>query len=90
VSPVAAPEADERVVVDVDLDATVPCTTATRPCSAEAVWAFAHTCGQELTACAAHRHSFDMLAQTFIASGATAACYFCRVDLPSPVPWRAL
>lgn len=85
-----ATEERVEVIVDVDLNATVRCTTSQKPCGREAVWAFAHGCGNELTACDRHREQMDRLVRVWSLTGSFAACYFCDAPLPTPIPWRAL
>jgi hypothetical protein len=87
-------DVDERVevILDVDLDAKVPCTVWAGPCDREAVWAsMCRACRTEWTACDDHRRKTDYEGLIhFQYQGRTPNCSRCRAPMPIPAEWRPL
>lgn len=80
---------DEEVVVDVDMDATLPCMAPS--CSAEAKWACkCPKCRHEVIACDMHQRQVDALDQVVIIAGGTVCCISCDAPVPFPATWRPI
>jgi hypothetical protein len=84
---------DERVALEVDLDASVPCNYLEPPdplCSHPAEWVYrCPGCRYAWLHCTGHRASSDRFEAT-IPDGLILECMTCETELPIPAPWRAL
>lgn len=77
----AATETD--TVVDVDLDATVPCGAP--DCPTPAVWVIHPPCGHPVLSCEPHRKVCDRRAEHD-----KPWCVVCHGDVATPLDWRPL
>lgn len=84
---------DEQVVVDIDMDATVPCNLyADVQCPRAAEWIYlCPGCGEQSMPCTPCRQESDAEDARMEAVGVTDwFCTKCDTRVPTPTPWRPI